>query len=292
VSGSVAIAADGGPGQGLGHLVRSSAVATALRARGIEAQAFALGAVEALEIDGVDWTPAAEPPAANLLVLDSYVVDPVSVDAVQVVLMHDAAEASPDVALVVAPSDPSEPSDKRLSGLRFACLRPAFWGLPKRKLDGEIRRVLVTTGGGDPGGVARTLAETARDTLPDAAVRLVLGPHAEAEAPEGVEIVRANPLLGPLLEADLIISGGGQTMLEAAACGTPCVALVLAENQRTQATAMANTGAVLLTEMDGLAEAIGRLDLERRHALSERGQSLVDGYGALRVAFRIAELAG
>ena len=35
--------------------------------------------------------------------------------------------------------------------------------------------------------------------------------------------------------ADVVVSAAGQTMLEAAACGTPCIALPLVDNQREQA---------------------------------------------------------
>lgn len=288
---SVAFCADAGPGQGLGHIVRSSAVANALRVRGIKPRTAALGASAPTTVDGIDWAPAETPPNAEVVVLDSYTVDARAVGDARLVLMHDAATAPASAALVVAPSDPGESTAERLCGMRFACLRPAFWGLPVRSVQSDVTQVLVTTGGGDPGGTGRALAATARDALPRAKVQLVVGPHAEHEPLEGVEPLRANPLVDALLRADVVVCGGGQTMLEAAACGTPCVALVLAENQRAQATALASEGAVELADVDTLGSAIGRLDHERRRALSERAQASVDGYGALRVAFRIAELA-
>jgi spore coat polysaccharide biosynthesis predicted glycosyltransferase SpsG len=111
-----------------------------------------------------------------------------------------------------------------------------------------------------------------------------------------VELIDApDSLLEPLLAADIVVSAAGQTMLEAAACGTPCVALPLAHNQREQAVRLANLGAVRLVdppEPVTVVAAVGELaaDTEAQLSLSRTSQRAVDGYGAVRVAFHIARL--
>ena len=82
-------------------------------------------------------------------------------------------------------------------------------------------------------------------------------------------------------------------MLESAACGTPCIALVLAENQRAQALALGSTGAVTVLDppgADGVLAALRQLDLTARNELSRRAQEAVDGFGALRIAAAIEAL--
>jgi spore coat polysaccharide biosynthesis predicted glycosyltransferase SpsG len=176
--------------------------------------------------------------------------------------------------------------------LADACLRPAFRDPPGRTHRATVQRVLVTTGGGDPGGAGARLALATRAALPDASVALVRGPQADPRVPEGIEpIVCPDSLLEHLLAADVAVSGAGQTMLEACAAGTPCVALPLAEDQRPQGEQASTRGAVVYIEEDRLAAALEALaEPDARVALSRQARTVVDGRGAFRVAERIARL--
>ena len=51
-----------------------------------------------------------------------------------------------------------------------------------------------------------------------------------------------------LLAADVVIATGGQTSLEAAACGTPAVLLALDEAQAEQAQTLARAGAAIIAD--------------------------------------------
>jgi spore coat polysaccharide biosynthesis predicted glycosyltransferase SpsG len=126
-------------------------------------------------------------------------------------------------------------------------------------------------------------------------VALVVGPYEQPEAPPGVELVVAPPSLrSELMQADLVISAAGQTMLEAVAVGTPCVALPLFDNQRRNAMLLEKRGAVLVVDSSGVA--LGRVvtdlaeDAARRREMARRSQEAVDGYGAHRIAFEIERL--
>jgi UDP-2,4-diacetamido-2,4,6-trideoxy-beta-L-altropyranose hydrolase len=293
--------ADAGPEAGLGHLSRTGAVAVALRSRGAEVRCVAWGAGEPIHRDGLEWEPLARsesPPAHDVVVLDSYEVpgDAVSELAARarLVLMHDR-DAVPDVEIVTSTIGREDAEGRlRLFGLSYACLRPSYWGLPDRQPGDSVRRVLIATGGGDSAGAGAQLAESVREALPEAEVAVLRGPYASGELPDGIIAVDHPPdLLGELLSADLIVTAGGQTLLEAAATGTPAIAVVLAENQRTQAEAVASAGAAELVEPgQGVSEAARELaaNAERRAGLGRRGQELIDGYGALRVGFHVGRL--
>jgi spore coat polysaccharide biosynthesis predicted glycosyltransferase SpsG len=101
--------------------------------------------------------------------------------------------------------------------------------------------------------------------------------------------VGAASLAGDLLNTDLVVCAGGQTMLEALAAGAPCIAVVMAENQRRQADYLAGLGAVRVSDEAGLSTAVDAVaaDPGLRTRMSATGQSLIDGYGAFRVAFAI-----
>jgi UDP-2,4-diacetamido-2,4,6-trideoxy-beta-L-altropyranose hydrolase len=301
----VTIVADGHHEAGLGHLSRSTAIAVALRSRGVAVASFVHGREEPLKRDGVYWAPfeAADLPVTDVLVVDSYRLAATELASfasdAPLVLLHDFDDPPAPATLVVsvAPGVP-ESSGRRLTGLEYAALRPMFWGLPKRTLRREAASILVTTGAGTLGAVGRDIAAEVAAAIPDGQVVLVRGPNSTVDAPDGVELLDApESLLDALLAADVVISAGGQTMLEAAATGTPCIALALVENQIRQVEVLARIGVVRVVDPVNAASAAEAarelaLDTPAREALSERAQNAVDGYGALRIAFEITRLIG
>jgi spore coat polysaccharide biosynthesis predicted glycosyltransferase SpsG len=303
VNGHVTLVADGGERAGLGHLGRSSAIAAALRARGAAVSCRAYGARDTRAIDGVEWTPLHEPldPPGEIVVLDTYTMPAADQAALarrcSLAVMHDQGGVPPGTALVVSAGSTSGPdgaSDpKRLEGLRYAPLRAPFWGVAERVVRERAGRVLVTTGGGALQDAGVTLAGAIKAALPEHAVALVRGPLAHFEAPPGVELVDAPPsLLDELLAADVVVTAAGQTALEAAATGVATVALALVPNQRGNASALEAAGAALVPDPGDAPAATAELagDYAARVALARAGQAAVDGFGALRIAFRVATL--
>lgn len=295
------VAADAGASAGLGHLARSSALAVALRGTGSEVVALCLGAAEPLTLDGVEWAPADDLGglAGAAVVLDSYTA-PAEVSrrlaqAGTLAMFLDGG-TPPEEAMLVVDVGAGGESDRRwLRGLRFACLRRQFQDLPPAATRDAVDFVLVATGGGDPGGRGAGLARTAAGVLADARVGLLRGPHAQGAVPAGVEAVAATADTAALLcEADIVITAGGQTLLEAAACGTPAVVVPSAENQLGNAARVREAGAawVLPSSADGLSDALRGLaaDPALRREMAARGQAAVDGRGAHRVAERLAAL--
>jgi spore coat polysaccharide biosynthesis protein SpsF len=299
------LVADAAPAVGLGHVSRCSAVAVALAARGVPVRCLAHGAERELARDGVRWAPSADPTEARagepaLVVFDGARIDPAVVSAaareLPVAVFSDGGPVPAGVALVISPIAPPPPGDA-LHGLEHACLRPAFWGLPRRTVRPAARRVLVTTGGGPDGDA---LGEALAEALPAAASELettvVRGPFSRLRAPAGVALLDAPATLhDPLLAADLVVATAGQTSLEAAACGTPAVLVALDGPQADQGERLARAGAARLGaagDPAGVARAAAALaaDDAARAAMSAAGQAAVDGHGALRVAYRLAAL--
>lgn len=298
------LVADGGRDAGLGHVTRSSALALALARVGFETNCYALGAEGPLVRDEVTWRPLgafAEAPlqAASVLVLDSYTLAPVELDAapssMPLVVLHDHVSPPARAALVVSAGSEPDDDPRRLAGLDYACLRPAFWSPPERVVAPRLGRVLVTTGAGDAvAGLGSRLAAAARDALPEADVTLVRGPFATDAAPPGIAVLRApDSLYEPLLATDVVVTAAGQTLLEAAALGTPTIAVVAVENQRGQAARLAALEAARVLELPAaeLPEELARLrDAGVRGTLARNARAAVDGRGAERVAVRIAAL--
>ena len=299
------LVADAAPAVGLGHVSRCSAVAVALAARGVPVRCLAHQAEGALVRDGVRWAAAAAAEEARghdpgLIVFDGARIEPAVVTdtarAVPVAVFSDGDQVPAGVALVIAPIAPPPPGEV-LHGLEHACLRPAFWGLPRRAVRPAARGVLVTTGGGADGdALGEALAAALRAALPGLETIVVRGPFSRLRAPAGVALLEAPATLhDPLLAADVVVATAGQTSLEAAACGTPAVLVALDGPQAEQGARLAQAGAARLGTLDdpgGVARAAAALaaDAPARAAMSAAGQAAVDGHGALRVAYRLAAL--
>jgi spore coat polysaccharide biosynthesis predicted glycosyltransferase SpsG len=273
----VAVIADSGDFAGLGHVSRAGAVAAALGRLGLSPRCLALGAPEPFERDGVEWEPldslAAAPPA-RVAVLDSYVAPP-----------EEVSRLGSSAKLVLLPEETRHVGD--------ACLRPQYWEMSPREYLERAERILVSTGGGDPGGAGARLALEARRALPAARVALVRGPYADPSTPPGIDAVaQPESLAAELLRADIAVCGAGQTMLEACASGTPTVAVALADDQRGQGEEAAELGAVRFVTEAGVGDAVAELaGVVARRELGSRAREVVDGQGALRIARRIAALA-
>jgi spore coat polysaccharide biosynthesis predicted glycosyltransferase SpsG len=239
----------------------------------------------------------------GVLVVDSYTLSPDELERAtessRLVVMHDHGDMPRGAALIVAPArEKSQDAPARLDSLGHVALRPGFWGLPRRQLEDHVDQILVTTGSGKFDLLGQDIARTLAGALPGAEVTIVRGPYASSTSPpRGINQLDApETLVEALLACDLAVTAGGQTMLEAAAAGTPCLALPLVDDQRRQVASLARLGAVRVVDPpsadDAAAAAVALArDADQRRDLSRRSQQAIDGYGALRVAFHVERLA-
>jgi spore coat polysaccharide biosynthesis predicted glycosyltransferase SpsG len=293
--------ADARPESGLGHLARSSAVVTALRLHGVETHCLALGGETEIWFDGIAWVPDASAPArpddVGAVLLDSYVQTETDHEALgPVACFFDGNRPAPSSAaqIVIAPAADPKPRSGWLSGLRYACLRPAFWGICGLEPAPAVTTVLVATGATDPDGISTRLLEATLEALPSASVRRIVGPGCEPSEQRGVADVNApSDLRSELRRADLVVCLGGQTALEAACVGVPTLAVAINDNQDANVAHLAAAGAVEAAGLDGdLSACIRTLagDAARRTLLGRSARQAIDGFGALRVAAEIESL--
>jgi spore coat polysaccharide biosynthesis predicted glycosyltransferase SpsG len=275
----VSLVYDEGPGRGLGHRRRMEALADALQSQGAEPS---LSSVEA------------RLPDTDIVVVDSYVhrADDRGRFAARRVVAVDDLYRNLAVELVIDPTPGASPADHpaastSLTGASYALVEPRLAGLPRRPPGSEVVTLLVATGGTDTEGYGATIAEKLTDLLPGVAIRLVVGPWSSDRVPDGTASVRTSDgLAGELVDADLVVTAGGVTMVEALTLGRPTVAVITAENQRRYVEGAASAGAVVAATVETAAESAASLagDLRRREDLADAAVRLLDGHGASRVA--------
>lgn len=195
-------------------------------------------------------------------------------------------------------------SCRPLLGPRYALLRPEY--AAKRceliRAAPEIRRVLVFFGGSDPANVTeKTLRGLSASELAHLSVDVVIGPNNHnlaalerlAAARPRTQLHPPQPHLADLIgQADLCIGAGGTTTWERMCLGVPTLIVSIADNQRPACRALHDAGVI---HYAGHATDITDDQLRRQliefvtHAdrlgqFRDRGLTLVDGLGALRVA--------
>jgi len=310
---SVVVMTEAGPEVGLGHLRRCQALAAALSRHGAATSFLVDGIADGAEPEAVllGWTRDPETALAVLagarpdaVIVDSYQAAPDLFERLRgaagcVVAIDDLADRPLPAHVVVNGALYAARLSYRgaadttfLLGPEYTLLDPAFGEAPGRAPDELVRRVLVTLGGGAVGGVLAEALAAVRRAVPSAAIDLALGPFADAciGAGQGVTPHRRLRSLRDLIRnADLAVTGGGMTLYECLAAGTPTVAMCLADNQRLNLDALGGAGLILRGE-PSLEDAIRRAaaDPALRRAMSGSGRRLVDGRGAQRVADEIA----
>jgi UDP-2,4-diacetamido-2,4,6-trideoxy-beta-L-altropyranose hydrolase len=335
----IAFRTTAGKGIGFGHLRRCITLATAVRAAApsVEVEfwidgppdAAAFCARHGFVVQSVNQgdTPTMEllrrSSAIGILIVDAYDVDAASlttwkshVDAL--VVVDDLADRFLDADLVINGSPYARGLSYRVAGKclmllgpDYALLRSSFQGWPARQASEQVSRVLVTLGGADPDGLTEPVVLAVRRALPVTSIDVIVGPlfgptpGLDALAASDASLTHLHRGIDdptPLMaQAEMAVSGGGQTLYELAATGLPAVAMCLASNQEGNVSALATVPTLLRapvpasaasSDWSSVADTVRALAADRqlRQRMSEVGRKLIDGRGAPRVAAKILAL--
>lgn len=261
--------------------------ATELKAR--LDRSFDLAVVDHYELDATYETALRES-AGTILVIDDLADRPHDCD---VLLDQTYGRDAADYAAKV-------PSGCRvLAGAQYALLRQEFATLRPRSLErrrrgGPARRLFVSLGMTDVGGMTQTALSAALAAGPDLLIDVMLGSvtpgltsvHALAAGHDRVAIHVDPPNPAELmLMADLAIGAAGSTTWERCCLGLPSLTMVLAPNQREICRNLSDEGAILVIDdntQDGIVRQLVRLkdDVACLRGLSERSSRIADGRGA------------
>lgn len=309
---------DGAPAVGMGHVVRCTALAQAIReregtvefvmrtdrpegARAVEDAGFAVHAIrhddEAVELAKT----------YDAVLVDSYEVDAAMLDRFSrssiLAVIDDPGDRDLSAARWVlnqnlGAEDLScnlSPHAVVLFGPAYALLRPEFARVRAehpRSIDPLERSVLITFGGGEVTSyfvhVLRAL-EDVSETLDI----VLLGPESiPFVSRHTVRALRAQSGVAELMAAsDVAVTAAGTTTWELCCMRVPTFAIPIAENQRIVAEGLQRSGAMrVYVSVDEAARALAvdlpalLRDTVQRRELSERAGNLVDGLGAARAA--------
>ncbi len=255
------------------------------------------------------------------IIIDSYFVTPGYLNAlnqlVSAVYMDDLASFAYPVDLLVNYNIYGQAIDYaamyqsagiKLPGLLlgpcFAPLRKMFQDIPRRKQREIVTDILVSTGGSDPAHMALRLLHEIEKNGHDIIWHFLVG-ALNPDRPEILDLAKhmghivihenVSDMKSLISGCDIAISAAGSTMYEIAACGTPMITYVLADNQIPGAEAFQEQGmAVFCGDMRKesagiIMEAAEQFshDCPRRSDMGRKMQIRVDGRGAHRIAEKI-----
>lgn len=309
-----------GPSVGGGHVMRSLTLARALQAAGATCAFQAspeVGAV--LDAFAPDMARAQDDAGFDAIVFDHYGLgadDHRALAKGRPALALDDLADRPLAADLVLDSGPARKAEdyaglipshaQLLLGPSYAPVRPAFaalreTALARRGEQPSVRRILVSLGLTDVGGITARVVGLLRPLIGEAVLDVVVGGGAPSlpalrvlaeQDPRLVLHIDAQDMPRLTLEADLAVGAGGSTTWERCVLALPTVALILADNQAPAARALEAAGvapcldvaapdfeAAFAREVSDLLE-----NADRRAALSAASAGVCDGLGAARVA--------
>ena len=243
------------------------------------------------------WERALRPKARRIMVIDDLADRSHDCD---LLLDQNLGRTAQDYAGLLSPNTTT------LIGPQYALLRPEFaelrpQSLERRAQDPQLKHLLVTMGGVDKVNVTGQVLDALQSCAlpPDLRITVVMGAHApwlaQVQQQAGKMSRLTQVLTGVsnmaqiMADTDLAIGAAGGTAWERCALGVPTLVMVLAENQRTGATALQEkNAAVILGQLGDIGKWLASLaDLQDRRAalqqLSNAAADLTDGQGAIRV---------
>ena len=264
----------------------------------------------------VGWARAFE---ADAVLLDHYQLsfeqEAALRDGRRLAAIDDLADRPRPADLIINPGYGRTPGDYLgllhddavvLAGPEYALVRPEFaahrdQALVRRREGGHLKHVLISLGLTDVEGITGRVVRALEPHLQGLVLDVVLGDQApslpalreRAKTDCGLRLhVDTHAMAELMSQADLAVGAGGSSVWERATLGLPTVTVMLADNQRPMAEAMARVGLTLAVDARAadfeaqLAAAVRRLidDAALRRWLFEAPCHACDGLGAERVA--------
>lgn len=301
----------------MGHLVRQTHIAKALRDQGHEVLFFIpnyapaqtwLNRHHLLQQAITDDIMAAETQSLDIIILDIQDTSPGFIKQIKqgkksIVSFEDLGEGRQHVDLLI---DCNLDEDKSVNlpvqtlfGFPYSVLAQEFesFHTQQRKFKTPIESALITFGGTDPHGLTPSIAEKLLQIQPHLAITLLAGPGCKsvpalqrlASANRKVKLLESTSQMAQtLFNHSIVFCAGGVTLHEAMAVGTPAFVINQVSHQADKAQLAEDLGAAINLGMadcwdeNRLPEILAS-STETLNKMSQACKSLIDGKGLKRV---------
>jgi len=191
-----------------------------------------------------------------------------------------------------------------LLGTKYTSLRKDFWEVPQKKIKEKVESIVVTFGGDDVKNMTPKILAFLNDKYPNLIKNVIIG-----RAFQNIDDIKKNTdkktnliyypdakkMKEIMLESDIAISAGGQTLNELARIGVPAIGVCIVDNQLES---IKEWSKISFLEYAGeynkgnifrkIRNSIKYLeDMQVRKNKSKIGRKFVDGKGSLRISNKL-----
>jgi len=184
-----------------------------------------------------------------------------------------------------------------LLGTEYIMLRREFLDVGGKKIGKDLEKIMVTFGGDDYRNITPNVLDALKTNYPELKITIIIGggfQHIEdieklsSDKTELIYNASADKMRDVMLESDVAISAGGQTLYELSRTGVPTIAIILAANQIRNVKFWYKTGFVICAGtwddedlLNRIIESLNDLkDFDLRKEKSKIGKKYVKGNGA------------
>ena len=187
-----------------------------------------------------------------------------------------------------------------LVGPKYTALRKEFYDVIERKHSKKIKNILITFGGGDIRNMTPKIISYFKKNYPKININIIIGKsykniqEIEDIAPKNSKLIYfpgAEEMKNTMMNSDIAIASGGQTLYELARVGLPTLAIILIDNQIEDTKGWSKLGFLFNLGWWNDNKIINNLnsnmslieDYSLRIIMGKIGQKTVDGLGAKRI---------
>ncbi|AVQ47701.1 UDP-2,4-diacetamido-2,4,6-trideoxy-beta-L-altropyranose hydrolase [Clostridium botulinum] len=141
---------------------------------------------------------------------------------------------------------------KLFLGTNYIMLREEFRKQRKKDIKGKIQNIMITVGGSDPNGITNTICNHLKDL--EFKFHIIIGGSFKEEnikklvklkkSKDNINLYFNANMIQIMNKCDIAISACGSTLYELAVCGIPTLGLIIADNQERIAYKMNEKGLI------------------------------------------------
>ncbi|MBF8982970.1 UDP-2,4-diacetamido-2,4,6-trideoxy-beta-L-altropyranose hydrolase [Lutibacter sp. B2] len=176
---------------------------------------------------------------------------------------------------------------KLMMGCSYTTLREEFRNIQYKQINDKVRTIMVTVGGSDNSNLTEQILQSIKNFK--GTIDIVVGPafkfidKLRKYENENVNLHFNANMCELMKKCDLAISSCGSTLYELAACKTPTIGIIVAENQTLAADTMDEMGLIKYSTIKDLYKNILHYTYDERKKSSGKMKSLVDDNGCERI---------
>jgi len=187
-----------------------------------------------------------------------------------------------------------------LLGTEYTPLRKEFWEVPEKEIRKTVQSAMITFGGDDIRNMTPKVLKLLSKNHPELKKNVIIGKgfrnvdEIKNSADENTNLIyypNAEEIKEVMLDSDIAISAGGQTLYELARVGVPTIAIAVADNQMGNVKGWQKTGFIEYAGWWEDEDVIDNVEIafrniiyvEERKRRKELARKYIDGKGCLRI---------